>query len=76
MTKLLEQAIAEVRKLSDEEQDRIATELMTYLTDLSDGRGIQLSEEQVAEVRRRLAEADPKYLTWEEAEARLRRLGA
>jgi hypothetical protein len=56
MTKFLEQVLAEVRKLSDEEQDRIAAELMAYLSAGDDDGDLQLSDEQLAEVRRR---ADP-----------------
>ena len=44
MTKLLEQVLAEVRKLSDEEQDKIATELIAYLNAPRDDRDLQLSK--------------------------------
>ncbi len=76
MTKLLDQAIAEVQKLTDEEQDRIAAELMATVTESIRDRGLQLSDEQLAEVRRRRAEPNPRTLTLEEAIARLRRLHA
>lgn len=56
MTKFLEQVLAEVRKLSDEEQDRIAAELMAYLSTGDDDGDLQLSDEQLAEVRRRRAD--------------------
>jgi hypothetical protein len=47
MTKFLEQVLAEVRKLSDEEQDRIAAELMAHLK-TSEGDGdLRLSNEQL-----------------------------
>ena len=38
--------------------------------------GIELSDEQAAEVERRLSEPDPKILTTAEFRARLRKLGA
>jgi hypothetical protein len=34
MTKLLEEAIAKLRELPDEEQEQAATELMRYLSDV------------------------------------------
>ena len=76
MTKLLEQVLAEVRKLSDEEQDKIATELIAYLNAPGDDQDLQLSDEQLAEVRRRLADPNPRNLAIEEVEARIRRLRA
>lgn len=70
MTNLLKQVIAEVEKLSEEDQDRIAEELIGYLS----GRNHepQLSDEQLAEVRRRRADPNARTLSLEEVEARLR----
>jgi putative addiction module component (TIGR02574 family) len=53
MTKLLQKAIEEIERLSPGEQDAAAGALMDYLDHM---RGVQLTDEQVAEVRRRLAE--------------------
>lgn len=72
MTKLFEEAIAQVRDLPEEAQDMAARELMRYL---AVARDPQLSDEQLAEVRRRRAERDPKTLTLSEFDARLRRFG-
>jgi hypothetical protein len=72
MTKFLEEVLAEVRKLSDEEQDRIAAELMAHLETGGDDRDLQLSDAQLAEVRRRRADPDPRNLTIEQV-ARIRR---
>jgi len=50
MTKLLEQAIAKVRELSDTEQDAAADALFAHIA--GDHRGYQLMPEQVADVQR------------------------
>jgi hypothetical protein len=73
MTKLLDQIIAEVRKLSDDEQDRIAAELISYLSASAHDREPQLSEEQLAEVRQRRSDSNSQNLALDEVEARLRR---
>lgn len=73
MTKFLEQVLAEVRKLSDDEQDRIAAELMAHIGTGGNDRDLQLSDEQLAEVRRRRADPNPRIATIEEVEARIRR---
>jgi hypothetical protein len=50
MTKLLEQAIAEARALSDSEQDSIAEALFAHLA--GDGGRTRLTPEQIADVNR------------------------
>lgn len=75
MTKLLQQAITEVQKLSAEEQDQIAEQIMAALDERSHGASLQLSEEQLAELRRRLGDPNPRLLDGEEFRIRLRRLG-
>ena len=72
MTKLLQQAIEQVEKLPESEQDAAAGALMDYLDQMRDG---QLSDEQVAEVRRRLADPERKTVPLDEARKRLRRRG-
>ena len=69
----IEQAWAELMKLPDEEQEVAADAILHYA---SGGRGVELSDEQVAEVERRLAEPNPKTLTITEFRARLCKLGA
>ena len=69
----IEQAWAELMKLPDEEQEVAADAILDYT---SGGRGIELSDEQVAEVERRLTDPNPKTLTITEFRARLRKLGA
>ena len=51
MTKLLEEAIAKVRELSEAEQDMAAVELMRYLESTRDPR---LSDEILESVREKL----------------------
>lgn len=50
MTKLLEQAIASVRQLSEEDQDAAADALFVHLA--SDHRRVALSPEQIEDVKR------------------------
>lgn len=54
MTRLLEEAIAKLQKLPDERQDE-AAELLLSLVE-QDPRTLHLTEEQCAEVERRLSE--------------------
>jgi hypothetical protein len=56
MTKLLEQAIAKVRQLPEEEQDTLAA-LMLSMAD-SDASGFPIDRETEAAIREGLAEAD------------------
>lgn len=73
MSKLLEEAITRVRELPEAAQETVAVEMMRYVATVSEP---QLSDEQVAEVRRRRAERNPATLTLQELDERLRRLGA
>jgi hypothetical protein len=72
MTKLLEEVISRVRKLPEAEQDMAAVEFMHYL---EVARDPQLSDAQLAEVERRLANQNPKTLTLPELDKRLGLLG-
>jgi hypothetical protein len=56
MTKLLEQAIAKVRTLPDEDQDALALALLS-MTD-SDAAAVPLGEETRAAIREGLAQAE------------------
>ena len=66
MTDLLEKAIAKLRKLPSERQDEAAELLMSIVEPGSDA--IQLGDEQVAEVKRRLGDPTP-YVTNAEVSA-------
>jgi Arc/MetJ family transcription regulator len=68
MSKIFDDVIAEVRRLPDEEQDAAAGVLLTYLGTRQD---IQLTDEQVAEVRRRRADPNRRTVSVEEAFRRL-----
>ena len=72
MTKLLETAIAQVRELPEDAQDMAAAELMRYL---GAARDPQLTDDQLAEVRRRRAERNTNTFTLDEFDVRLRRFG-
>ena len=80
MTKLLEQAIAEIRKLSDAEQDR-AAELLLGLVhrggELEGGEAdYQLTPEQIERVRLGLAQARRgEFVDPQEIEALWRQFG-
>ncbi len=70
MTKTLEKAIEEVRRLPESEQDAAAATLMDFLESRNDS---VLTDEQLAEIDRRLAEPEGPLLSLEEVRARLRR---
>lgn len=71
MTKLLEQALRQVEKLSASEQDAAGAALIDYLAHRDDMR---LSDAQLAEVRRRRADPRRQLLSRDEAKERLDRL--
>ena len=74
MSQLLDQVLERLRELPQTNQDLAAVELMNFVRQF-DLPEIQLSDEQVAEVDRRLAMRDPKTLTMAELDARLGRRG-
>ncbi|MGB9364513.1 MAG: hypothetical protein WCE79_00725 [Xanthobacteraceae bacterium] len=71
MPKLLEQALQQVEKLSESEQDAAGAALIDYLAHRDDMR---LSDAQLAEVRRRRADPQRKLVSHNEAKERLSRL--
>lgn len=73
MTKMLRDAISQVEKLPDGEQDAAAGALLDYLTHRRD---LRVSDEQLAEIRRRRADPNRKLVSHDEARARIKRLGA
>lgn len=72
MTRLLQKAFEQARQLPDEEQDAAAGALLDYLDHMRD---LRLTDEQVAAVRRRLAEPERRKLALDEVRNRLRQLG-
>ncbi|QDL98499.1 hypothetical protein [Rhodopseudomonas palustris] len=73
MTELLQQALQQVAKLSESEQDAAAVALLDYVQQM---HGLRLTEAQVAEVRRRRADPNRKLVTHEDARQRIARLGS
>ncbi|MCL8382418.1 hypothetical protein [Xanthobacter aminoxidans] len=81
MTKLLDEAIAEIRKLPDAEQDRAAALLLALAQDLAheqddDAANYRLTPEQVAQVRLGLEQARRgEFVPEEEVEEMWRQFG-
>jgi hypothetical protein len=73
MTKLLEHALRQIEQLPDGEQDAAAGALLDYVKHMHD---LRLTDAQVAEVRRRMANPDRKLLSLAEARERIARLGS
>lgn len=73
MTKLLEQALRQIEQLPEGEQDAAAGALLDYVKHMRDMR---LTDEQVAEVRRRRANPNRKLVSHTDARERIGRLGS
>ena len=73
MTKLLTQVLAKVQDLPAADQDGAAELLKDYVATIESD--VRLTDEQLAEVRRRRAEKKPKVLSLKQLDNRLRRLG-
>jgi len=73
MTKLLDKAIEEVRKLPANRQDE-AAEMLLFLA-AQEKSDLRLSSDQEAEIKRRM-EGEPHYLSDTEVRALFKRLGA
>ena len=72
MTKLLQKAIQQVEQLPEDEQDAAAGALIDYLAHMRD---LRLTDEQLAEVRRRRANRNRPVVPLAEVRERLRQLG-
>jgi len=72
MTNLLEEAVKVLRELPDDRQEAAARAIIDYG---SDDDGAQLSDEQVAEIERRVASPDRKFISLGQLDKRIRRLG-
>jgi hypothetical protein len=73
MTKLFRDAIEQVERLPEDEQDAAAGALLDYL---SHRRDLRVSDADLAEIRRRRADPDRRFVSHAEARERIRRLGA
>jgi len=73
MTKLLRDTIKQVEQLPEGEQDAAAVAMLDYV---AHKRDLRVSDEDLAEIRRRRADPNRKLVSHEEARARIKRLGA
>jgi hypothetical protein len=73
MTKFFEQTLREVEQLSAPEQDAAAGALLDYLAHRQNTR---LTDEQLAEIRRRRTDPDRTLISRDDARERIRRFGA
>jgi hypothetical protein len=73
MTKLLEEALRQVEQLPADDQNAVAGALLDYVKHMRD---VRLTDEQVEEVTRRIANPNRKLLSLAEARARIERLGS
>jgi putative addiction module component (TIGR02574 family) len=76
MTKLLEDAIAQARKLPENEQDAVAEALFAHIA--SSDVSYRLTDDQVEEVKRRqqaLREGKSRFATDEEMDALWKKCG-
>lgn len=72
MGDLLKKAFEEAMLLPADQQDAAGAALLDYL---DDARSLQLTDEQVAEVRRRLSDPEAKLMSLQDVKERLARLG-
>jgi hypothetical protein len=73
MTKLMEQALRQIEQLPEAEQDAAAGALLDYVKHMQD---MQLTDAQVAEVRRRRTDPNRRLVSHAEARERIARLGS
>ena len=73
MTKLLEEALRQVERLPVDDQNAAAGALLDYVKHMRDMR---LTDAQVTEVRRRIANPNRTLSSHAEARARIERLGS
>ena len=72
MTKLLRDAISQVEQLPDGDQNAAAVAMLDYLAHKND---LRVSDDDLAEIRRRLDDPNRKLVSHEQARARIKRLG-
>jgi hypothetical protein len=73
MTKLLRDALKQIEQLPAGEQDAAAVAMLDYLTHRRD---LRVSDEDLAEIRRRRVDPNRKLVSHDAARARIGRLGA
>lgn len=72
MANLLEEAVKVLRELPDDRQEAAARAIIDFGADDDDA---QLSDEQVAEIERRVANPNRKFISLAELDKRIRHLG-
>jgi hypothetical protein len=72
MTKLFEAAVRVLRDLPEGRQEAAARAILNYGADDDE---VQLSDEEVAEIERRVANPNRKFISLVELDKRIRRLG-
>jgi hypothetical protein len=72
MTKMLEHAVRQVEGLPEGEQNAAAGALLDYVKHMHDMR---LTDEQIAEVRRRMADPHRKFTSLDDARERVAQFG-
>ena len=72
MSNLVEEAVKVLRGLPDDQQQAAARAIIDYGAHEDE---LQLTDEQVAEIERRIASPNRKFLSLAELDKRLRRLG-
>ena len=72
MTKLLEEAVKVLRELPEDRQEAAARAIINYGVDDDE---VQLSDDDVAEIERRIANPNRKFISLAELDKRIRRLG-
>jgi len=72
MTNLLEEAVKVLRELPDDRQATASRAIINYGADDDDA---QLSDEQAAEIERRIANPNRKFISVAELDKRIRHLG-
>jgi hypothetical protein len=72
MTKLVQEAIEVLKEMPEERQEAAARAIINYGTEDDD---LQLTDEQVAEIERRIENPNRQFISLHELDKRLRHLG-
>ena len=72
MTKLVQEAIEVLKEMPEKRQETVARAIINYGPEDDD---LQLTDEQVAEIERRMANPNRKFISLQELDKRLRHLG-
>ena len=72
MIKLVQEAIEVLKEMPEDRQETAARAIINYGTDDDE---LQLTDEQVAEIERRVTNPNRKFISLQELDKRLRHLG-